>query len=171
MPAVVEIRSGAARRQRSNTAPVGAAGARRGAGQSEGALLFTGPSWSYSSSRRSSGLWRSECRVPVATPASVSTRCRTWSTHCFTGRACVETSLHADCRALWNRRCAVVRGALSTGRNGGHSESSTCNRRSVSQRHDERALERNRSEGPAHPRAVSAGFASSPRRTGQSARR
>ena len=105
MPAVVEIRSGAARRQRSNTAPVGAAGARRGAGQSEGALVFTGPSWSYSSSRRSSGLWRSECRVPVATPASVSTRCRTWSTHCFTGQACVETSPHADCRALWNRRC------------------------------------------------------------------
>jgi hypothetical protein len=55
--------------------------------------------------RRSSGLWRSECRVPVATPASVSTRCRTWSTHCFTGQACVETSPHADCRALWNRRC------------------------------------------------------------------
>jgi hypothetical protein len=73
--------------------------------RARGHWSFTGPSWSYSSSRRSSGLWRSECRVPVATPASVSTRCRTWSTHCFTGQACVETSPHADCRALWNRRC------------------------------------------------------------------
>jgi len=36
------IRSGAARRQRSNTAPVGAAGARRGAGQSEAALVVYG---------------------------------------------------------------------------------------------------------------------------------